>query len=62
MKVADVDVLLYLGWFWVRNRAEYRQFKHPERPGGRVTIAGRSGDSLAPRALDSILKQTEFMR
>jgi predicted RNA binding protein YcfA (HicA-like mRNA interferase family) len=61
MKVADVDVLCFNGWYWVRNQAEYRQLKHPERP-GRVTVAGKAGERLAPGALESILKQAGFVK
>jgi predicted RNA binding protein YcfA (HicA-like mRNA interferase family) len=62
MKVADV--LRILGWYWVRGAAvhcgERRQFKHPKKP-GRLTVAGNADDSLAPGALESILKQSGYM-
>jgi predicted RNA binding protein YcfA (HicA-like mRNA interferase family) len=61
MRVSDVDVLLYAGWYWVRNASAHRQFKHPQVP-GRVTVAGRPGEHLAPRAIDSILKQTGLLK
>jgi predicted RNA binding protein YcfA (HicA-like mRNA interferase family) len=44
------------GWMQVATRGSHRQFKHPIKP-GRVTIAGKPGDDLAPGTLNSILKQ-----
>jgi predicted RNA binding protein YcfA (HicA-like mRNA interferase family) len=44
------------GWFLVATRGSHRQFKHPDKP-GRVTIAGKPSDDLAPGTLNSILKQ-----
>jgi len=44
------------GWFLVAIRGSHRQFKHPRKP-GRVTIAGKPSDDLAPGTLHSILKQ-----
>ena len=44
------------GWFQVATRGSHRQFKHPLKP-GRVTVAGRPSDDLAPGTLNSILKQ-----
>lgn len=37
-------------------RGSHRQFKHPTKP-GRVTVAGKFSDDLAPGTLNSILKQ-----
>jgi len=57
MKVRDVIELLETrGWALVATRASHRQFKHPDRP-GRVTVAGKPSDDLAPGTLNSILKQ-----
>jgi len=39
-----------------RPRGSHRQFKHLKRP-GRVTVAGKPSDDLAPGTLNSILKQ-----
>jgi predicted RNA binding protein YcfA (HicA-like mRNA interferase family) len=53
------EVLLMLqdnGWFLVATRGSHRQFKHHTRP-GRVTVAGKPNDDLAPGTLSSILKQ-----
>jgi predicted RNA binding protein YcfA (HicA-like mRNA interferase family) len=45
------------GWFLVATRGSHRQFKHPIRP-GRVTVAGKPSDELAPGTLRSIEKQS----
>ena len=44
------------GWYLVTTRGNHRQYKHAIQL-GRVTIAGHSGDDLAPGTLNSILKQ-----
>jgi predicted RNA binding protein YcfA (HicA-like mRNA interferase family) len=44
------------GWFLVATRGSHRQYKHATKP-GRVTIAGKPSDDLAPGTLNSILKQ-----
>jgi predicted RNA binding protein YcfA (HicA-like mRNA interferase family) len=57
MKVRGVLRVLELdGWYQVRTRGSHRQFRHPSKQ-GRVTIAGKPGDDLAPGTLKSILKQ-----
>jgi predicted RNA binding protein YcfA (HicA-like mRNA interferase family) len=57
MKVRDAIRLIEDdGWFQVATRGSHRQFKHPEKP-GRVTIAGKPSDDLAPGTFNSILKQ-----
>ena len=57
MKVRDViDLISADGWFLVATRGSHRQFKHLHK-GGRVTIAGKPSDDLAPGTLNSILKQ-----
>jgi predicted RNA binding protein YcfA (HicA-like mRNA interferase family) len=45
------------GWFLVATRGSHRQFKHSTKP-GRVTVAGKPNDDLAPGTLNSILKQS----
>lgn len=51
MKVRDVlEMLQSDGWFQVATRGSHRQFKHPSKP-GRVTVAGKPGDDLAPGTL-----------
>jgi predicted RNA binding protein YcfA (HicA-like mRNA interferase family) len=45
------------GWYQVKSSGtSHRQFKHPTKP-GRVTIAGKLSDDLAPGTFNSILKQ-----
>jgi len=44
------------GWYLVATRGSHRQFKHPSKS-GRVTIAGKLSDDLAPGTRNSILKQ-----
>jgi predicted RNA binding protein YcfA (HicA-like mRNA interferase family) len=44
------------GWFLVETRGSHRQFKHPAKP-GRVTVAGKPSDDLAPGTRNSIMKQ-----
>jgi predicted RNA binding protein YcfA (HicA-like mRNA interferase family) len=44
------------GWLQVAQRGSHRQFKHSSKL-GRVTIAGKPSDDLAPGTLNSILKQ-----
>lgn len=57
MKVREVLSLLEQdGWYLVATRGSHRQFKHAAKP-GRVTVAGKPSDDLAPGTLNSILKQ-----
>jgi predicted RNA binding protein YcfA (HicA-like mRNA interferase family) len=57
MKVSEVLRLLQEdGWFLVATRGSHKQFKHAAKP-GRVTVAGKPSDDLAPGTLNSILKQ-----
>jgi len=57
MKVREVIKLIEAdGWFLVTTRGSHRQYKHPNKP-GRVTVAGKSSDDLAPGTLNSILKR-----
>jgi predicted RNA binding protein YcfA (HicA-like mRNA interferase family) len=44
------------GWSLVATRGSHRQFKHPAKP-GRVTIAGKPSNDLAPGTRNSIMKQ-----
>mgnify|MGYP003527958288 CR=1 FL=1 len=44
------------GWYQVKSKSGHRQFKHATKP-GRVTIAGKASDDLAPKTFESILKQ-----
>jgi predicted RNA binding protein YcfA (HicA-like mRNA interferase family) len=62
MKVAEVLRLLQNdGWELVAMRGSHRQFKHPTKL-GRVTVAGKPSDDLAPGTLNSIFKQADFKR
>ena len=57
MKVRDAIRLIEEdGWYQVAVRGSHRQFKHPHKL-GRVTVAGKPSDDLAPGTWNSILKQ-----
>jgi len=57
MKVGDIlNLLRDDGWLLVATRGSHRQFKHPNKS-GRVTVAGKPSDDLAPGTLNSIPKQ-----
>jgi predicted RNA binding protein YcfA (HicA-like mRNA interferase family) len=57
MKVREViHVITQDGWFLVATRGSHRQYKHSTKP-GRVTIAGKPSDDMAPGTLNSVLKQ-----
>jgi predicted RNA binding protein YcfA (HicA-like mRNA interferase family) len=58
VKIRDViKAFKQAGWVLVATRGSHRQFKHPLRP-GRVTVAGRPSDDLAPGTLKSIARQS----
>lgn len=60
MKVREVLSLLEEdGWYQVATRGSHRQFKHPTKS-GRVTVAGKPSEDLAPGTLNSILKQARL--
>jgi len=62
MKVAEILRLLNEdGWQQVAQRGSHRQFKHLAKP-GRVTVAGKPSDDLAPGTLNSIFKQAGLKR
>ena len=44
------------GWRQVAIRGSHRQFKHSSKT-GRVTVAGKPSDDIAPGTLGSIRKQ-----
>jgi predicted RNA binding protein YcfA (HicA-like mRNA interferase family) len=57
VKIRDIIELLEQdGWVLVAQKGSHRQFKHLTQP-GRVTVAGRPSDDLAPGTLNSILRQ-----
>ena len=47
------------GWLLAATRGSHRQFEHPTKP-GRVTVAGKDSDDLAPGTFNSILKQAKL--
>lgn len=56
-KVREVLTLLEAdGWYLVKMRGSHRQFKHATKA-GRVTVAGKPSDDVAPGTLNSIFKQ-----
>ena len=60
MKVRDVLKLIAQdGWFLVATQGSHRQYKHMSKP-GRVTVAGKASDDLAPGTLASIRKQARL--
>ena len=44
------------GWYLVATRGSHRQYKHPSKA-GRVAIAGKPSDDLAPGTRNSIMKE-----
>ncbi|NGP53794.1 type II toxin-antitoxin system HicA family toxin [Thioalkalivibrio sp. XN8] len=62
MKVADIIRRLHAdGWYLVATRGSHRQYKHPTKR-GRVTVAGKPSDDLAPGTVKSILRQSGLKR
>ena len=62
MKVSEIlQILKDDGWVLVSTRGSHRQFKHPTKV-GRVTVAGKPSDDLAPGTLNSILKQSDLKK
>jgi predicted RNA binding protein YcfA (HicA-like mRNA interferase family) len=62
MKVSEILRLLTEdGWYVVVTRGSHRQLKHATKP-GRVTVAGKPSDDLAPGTLNSILKQSSLKK
>ena len=60
MKISEILSLLKRdNWVLVATRGSHRQFKHPIKT-GRVTVAGKPSDELAPGTLNSILKQAKL--
>jgi predicted RNA binding protein YcfA (HicA-like mRNA interferase family) len=57
VKIREIIRLLEQnGWVLIATKGSHRQYKHPARA-GRVTVAGKPSDDLAPGTLNSILKQ-----
>jgi predicted RNA binding protein YcfA (HicA-like mRNA interferase family) len=62
MKVSDVLARLVAeGWYLAAQHGSHRQFKHADIP-GRVTVAGKPSDDLAPGTLNSIGKQAGWKK
>lgn len=60
MKVGELlRLLMDDGWVLAATRGSHRQYKHATKP-GRVTVAGKPSDDLAPGTLNSILKQAKL--
>jgi predicted RNA binding protein YcfA (HicA-like mRNA interferase family) len=51
-----IQVLERDGWRLVAQRGSHSQYRHPTKP-GRVTVAGKPSQEIAPGTLGSILKQ-----
>jgi predicted RNA binding protein YcfA (HicA-like mRNA interferase family) len=57
MKVRDVIKLIEAdGWYFLRQKGSHRQYRHATKP-GKVTIAGKPSDEMAPGTLGSIFRQ-----
>lgn len=63
MPVVKIKLVLRMladdGWVLVATRGSHRQFEHPLKS-GRVTVAGKESDDLAPGTFNSILKQAKL--
>ena len=63
MKVREVlKRLKDEGWYLERQESSHRQFRHHERPGRRVTVAGHPSEDLHPKTLNSIYAQAGWGR
>ncbi|MEC8992652.1 MAG: type II toxin-antitoxin system HicA family toxin [Candidatus Latescibacterota bacterium] len=51
-----IRILTDDGWYVIRQRGSHRQSAHDAKP-GRVTVAGKPSNDLAPGTANSILKQ-----
>ena len=60
MPVVKIKLVLRMladdGWVLVATRGSHRQYEHPVKR-GRVTVAGKDSNDLAPGTFNSILKQ-----
>jgi len=60
MKIRDIIKLIESdGWYLVATKGSHRQYKHPIKA-GRVTVAGKPSDEIAPGTENSILKQAQL--
>ena len=57
MKTREVIRLIEQdGWYLVASKGSHMHYKHKEKL-GRVTVAGKASDEMAPGTLNSVLKQ-----
>lgn len=57
LKVSEIIKMLEKdGWYLKAQKGSHRQFKHPEKK-GKVTVNGKSSDTLSQELLNSIFKQ-----
>jgi predicted RNA binding protein YcfA (HicA-like mRNA interferase family) len=62
MKVRDVIRLIEEdGWRFHSQKGSHRQYKHGSKP-GRVTVAGKPHEDMAPKTLASVLAQARIER
>ncbi|HOO70146.1 MAG TPA: type II toxin-antitoxin system HicA family toxin [Spirochaetota bacterium] len=62
MKIRDIIRLIEAdGWYLIVTKGSHRQYKHPVKS-GRVTIAGKPSDDIAPGTENSILKQAQLSK
>lgn len=60
MKIRDIIRILEKdGWSLVTTKGSHHQYKHTWKK-GRVTIAGKPSDDIAPGTLNSIMKQAQL--
>ena len=60
MKIREIIKLIKDdGWYQVTQKGSHRQFKHGMKT-GRVTVAGKPSDDLAPGTENSILRQADL--
>ena len=60
IKVREILAMLEAdGWYLVTTRESHRQYKHGVKS-GRVTVAGKPSDDVAPGTLNGILKQASL--
>ncbi|MEG1648451.1 MAG: type II toxin-antitoxin system HicA family toxin [Rikenellaceae bacterium] len=60
-KVSEILKMLKKdGWMIVSQKGSHRQFKHPTKK-GRVTINGKTSDTLEQFLLNSIFKQAGWL-
>jgi predicted RNA binding protein YcfA (HicA-like mRNA interferase family) len=62
MKVREViRTIEQAGWRFHSQKGSHQQYKHATKP-GRVTIAGKPSDDIAPKTLADIFRQAQIER